>query len=76
MIELGKYKKKLNIIEDQLGCPTYAQDFAKAILKIISNIETKKMKSGIFHFCGKNQCSWYEFASIIFTEAKKMNFKV
>jgi len=75
MLKLGLSNKKLNIVSDQQGCPTYAQDFAKMINIVLGKIYNKKIHSDLFHFCGDQQCSWYDFASYIFEEAKILGFK-
>lgn len=75
MLKLGSTNKKLNIVSDQMGCPTYAQDFAKVINTILKKIFSKKINSGLFHFCGDKPCSWYEFAKYIFEEAQILGFK-
>ena len=76
MIDLGKENQELSIIQDQLGCPTYAQDIATAIICLVSKIAKNNSESGVFHFCGDNSCSWYEFAKVIFKEAKSLGFEV
>jgi dTDP-4-dehydrorhamnose reductase len=70
MLHLGTSRKELNIVGDQRGCPTYAQDIAKAIILIIEDINTDKIKSGTYHYCGDEPCTWFEFANDIFFEAK------
>ena len=75
MLKLGSSNKKLNIVSDQQGCPTYAQDFAKIINIVLVKIYNKKIHSDLFHFCGDQQCSWYDLASYIFEEAKILGFK-
>ena len=62
-----KTKEKLNIVSDQIGSPTYANDIAIAILKII---ESKKFSeasqiSEVFHYSNDGECSWYDFAKEI-----------
>ena len=69
MITLGAERKQLDIVNDQIGCPTYAQDIARAIIWIIPQLNSSN-KSGIYHYCGYRQCSWYDFATIIFQIAK------
>lgn len=76
MIDLGKENNELHIIQDQFGCPTYAQDIANAILCIVLKIAKNQSESGVFHFCGDNPCSWYDFAKVIFKEAKLLGFEV
>ena len=70
MLSLGADKEELSIVDDQIGCPTYAQDIAISIKAIIPKIINKKISSGVFNYCGNQSCSWYKFAKIIFEEAK------
>ncbi|MEK0205828.1 dTDP-4-dehydrorhamnose reductase [Klebsiella michiganensis] len=69
MLKLGREKDSLGIISDQFGCPTYAGDIANAIITMIR----EKNNIGIYHFCGDEIVSWYEFAQRIFCQAKKNN---
>lgn len=74
MLHLGKERDELNIVGDQIGCPTYAQDIAKSIVRLISSLKTKNTNS-LFHFCGDDPISWYDFAVEIFKKAKLRNLK-
>jgi dTDP-4-dehydrorhamnose reductase len=75
MLRLGADRDELSIVGDQIGCPTYAQDIAKAIVSILSGLDLKGLSSGIYHYCGDESCSWYEFARAIFSEAKMRGLK-
>tara|TARA_B110001469_G_C9647851_1_gene328619 strand:- start:4375 stop:5256 length:882 start_codon:yes stop_codon:yes gene_type:complete len=75
MLRLGEDREELNIVGDQLGCPTYAQDIAKAIVTILPSLDFKGTASGLFHYCGNEPCSWYEFAQFIFSEAVALGLK-
>lgn len=57
VIEQLKNKKVIQIVNDQRGNPTYAEDLAHAIHRLI-----KKEEYGIFHVSGKDSCTRYEFA--------------
>lgn len=70
MLRLGAEHDELSVIEDQIGCPTYAQDIAKAIIIMMKQVKMKSPASGIFHYCGDQLCSWHEFAEVIFEEAR------
>ena len=59
ILKYSKQKPELKVVFDQIGTPTYAEDLALAILKIIVS---KKFVSGIFHFSNEGVCSWYDFA--------------
>lgn len=75
MLDLGSKNEELSIVRDQIGCPTYAQDIAKSIVAIIPQLDEKHELQGIYHYCGDEPCSWYEFAEAIFTEAGIHDFK-
>jgi dTDP-4-dehydrorhamnose reductase len=70
MLRLGKERDELSIVGDQIGCPTYAQDIAKAIVTILTGIESHNVSWGIYHYCGEEVTSWFSFAEAIFYEAK------
>jgi len=68
MLRLGEDRDKLNVVNDQVGSPTYATDLANAILKIIDSTgyQTKSPATEIYHYSNKGKVSWYEFAKEIF----------
>jgi dTDP-4-dehydrorhamnose reductase len=76
MLRLGAELDELNIVGDQVGCPTYAQDIAKTIVAILPYLLHEKNIQGIYHYCGDKQCSWYDFAKFIFSEASHLNYKI
>ena len=65
MLKLAKFRSELSIVDDQRGCPTYAGDIAETIITLICN----KVTGDIYHFCGNEEVSWYNFAQTIFDEA-------
>ena len=69
MLRLGADRVELNIVGDQIGCPTYAQDIAKSIVAILPFLDLEGSSLGIYHYCGDEPCSWYDFARAIFLEA-------
>ncbi|NAS19295.1 dTDP-4-dehydrorhamnose reductase [Clostridium butyricum] len=60
MRRLGKEKDSINVVNDQIGNPTHANDLAYHILKLIETDEY-----GVYHCTGKGECSWYDFAKMI-----------
>jgi len=73
MLNLFATKDELNIVADQFGQPTNANDLAEAIMKII---KSEKITPGIFNFSNLGRISWFDFAEKIaeLSEAKiKLN---
>ena len=64
MLRLSKDRSELNVIDDQIGSPTYTKDLAPLLVDMI---ETDKY--GIYHATNDGFCSWYEFAREIFNIA-------
>lgn len=64
MLNLTATKPALNVVFDQVGSPTYAQDLADAIFHII---EGRKFagNEGIYHYSNEGVCSWYDFTQLI-----------
>jgi dTDP-4-dehydrorhamnose reductase len=57
IMNAAKEKGHLEVVNDQRGNPTYAEDLAYHILKLILTDEY-----GIYHCIGNGECSWYDFA--------------
>jgi dTDP-4-dehydrorhamnose reductase len=72
MLRLGAERNELRIVGDQVGCPTYAQDIARAIVMILESLKSKEVSSCLYHFSGNFCCSWAEFSQAIFDEALKL----
>ncbi len=60
MLKLMAEKKSLNIIDEQIGTPTWAYGLARAIWTGIN-----KSMCGIFHWTDAGVASWYDFAVAI-----------
>lgn len=63
ILRLSDEKEELNVVEDQVGSPTYAHDLALSILKIIPQLTNSKV--AIYHYANKGKCSWFHFAKEI-----------
>lgn len=61
MLRLGTEKSELNIVADQIGCPTYTLDLAEATHTLVQSGET-----GIFHLTNSEPTTWADFATEIF----------
>jgi dTDP-4-dehydrorhamnose reductase len=76
MLRLAKERDTLGVVVDQVGCPTYAADIAKALIEIARQLHNGDGGSltqyGIYHYAGDEAVSWHSFAMAIFAEACKM----
>ena len=70
MLRLGADRNKLSVVGDQTGCPTYAQDIAKVIVRILDELGDQEV-IGTYNFCGDRECTWYELALEIFDNAQR-----
>ncbi len=61
MMRLGKERKELGVVFDQIGSPTYAFDLAKTILHIIE----EGVRPGVYHYSNEGVISWYDFTKAI-----------
>ncbi len=64
IMKYGKQKDELNVVFDQTGTPTYANDLAKAILHIV-NSEREITTTDIYHYSNEGITSWYDFAHAV-----------
>jgi dTDP-4-dehydrorhamnose reductase len=62
MSRLMQERDSLNVVNDQIGSPTYAADLAQAILTIITH---PHRQAGIYNYSNEGEISWYEFALAI-----------
>ncbi len=68
MLRLASNNNELSIVKDQIGGPTCAKDIADALWKIASDFYAGNGITGIYHFSGKPNSSWANFASEIFSQ--------
>ncbi|MBR4402105.1 MAG: dTDP-4-dehydrorhamnose reductase [Flavobacteriales bacterium] len=61
MIRLTSEKETIKVVNDQVGCPTYAGDLARVIYDIVEENKYEGSE-GVYHYVGGGDCSWYEFA--------------
>lgn len=67
MLRLGAEKEYINVVSDQIGSPTNAQNLTALIVDLIPKISSG-MKE-IYHFSNEGSCSWYELAQEIMKNA-------
>lgn len=64
MLRLGKEKKEIRVVSDQIGSPTYTKDLARVICDMLPT-----EKYGIYHVRNEGFISWFEFAKMIMEKA-------
>ena len=62
MSSLMNERDSLNIINDQIGSPTYAKDLAEVIINIINY---KDWTPGLYNYSNEGEVSWFDFAKLI-----------
>ena len=55
---------EVTVVTDQVGCPTYTGHLADALLELLAGEDF-----GVHHVTAAGECSWFEFAGEIFSQA-------
>lgn len=73
MVNAGAKNTHLKVVGDQYGCPTNADDLARAILDIAHQVEAgwQDRFAGIYHACGRGETSWHGLAVAALEEATR-----
>lgn len=66
MLNISETKEELDVVNDQIGSPTYTVDLARLLVDMQ---ETEKY--GIYHATNDDYCSWADFARYIFLTNNK-----
>ncbi|PYE24430.1 dTDP-4-dehydrorhamnose reductase [Rhizobium sp. PP-CC-3A-592] len=68
MLRVAADRDEMNVVADQVGCPTSALDIADAVLAVAGNLlkSDDAALRGIFHLTNAGRASWAEFATEIF----------
>ena len=65
MLKVGKTHDTLQVVNDQIGTPTYTKDLARLLVDMIES-----EKYGVYHATNEGgYISWYDFAREIFRQA-------
>jgi len=60
IIGLGQDRDSIEVVDDQVGCPTFTRDLGFALSVVV-----RSKNYGIYHVCNSERCSWYDFATEI-----------
>jgi dTDP-4-dehydrorhamnose reductase len=78
MLALAQTREEVRVVNDQIGCPTYAPDIAEAIVAVAHNLLKKPndpQLRGIFNLAGSGETNWAEFAAAIFASLAKKGMR-
>lgn len=67
MLELAARGQVIQVVDDQVGCPTYVPDLVKFMAELIATD-----RYGVYHASNAGSCSWYEFACEIFALCQEL----
>lgn len=71
MQRLSRERQSLNVVDDQIGAPTWSRQIAEATSQILARCKTPAgrfeigKRRGLYHLTAAGQASWYEFACAI-----------
>lgn len=65
MQRLLQEREQLNVVDDQVGAPTWAGDIATATAALIQRWQQGHQAWGTYHFTAGGETSWFGFASAI-----------
>ena len=74
ILRLSETRDSLTIVNDQIGGPTCARDIANTCVSIAQQLIKEPWKTGVYHYTGQPDVSWYQFANEILEQAG--HFKV
>ena len=68
MLRLSENRDEINVVADQFGCPTSANDIAAAVVTIARKLveDSSAPLRGVFHLSGTGETNWANFAKQIF----------
>ncbi len=68
ILRLSAEREELQVVDDELGSPTYAGDLADALLEILV---ARRFVEGVYHYTNLGECSRWEFACEICRMAQR-----
>jgi dTDP-4-dehydrorhamnose reductase len=63
MLDLGRERDEVRVVDDQRGSPTFVGHLAEATREVL------ELPQGIWHVAADGECTWAEFAREIFDQA-------
>jgi dTDP-4-dehydrorhamnose reductase len=77
MLKLGFEKEHLEVVDDQVGSPTYVDDLASmTLLALDKGLGSDSFPSGLYHLVNQGWASWWAFADEIFRLARSKGLEL
>lgn len=76
MLRLAKDRQELSVINDQFGAPTGAELLADSTAHAIRVALAKPEVAGTYHLVASNTTTWYDYAALVFEEARNAGLKL
>jgi dTDP-4-dehydrorhamnose reductase len=70
MLKLAREKSVLRIVDDQIGSPTWARDYAVATAGLLTDPGRLREAPGIYHLSAQSHCSRQQWAQQLVSHAK------
>ena len=67
----GEVAGPLRVVDDQAGCPTYADDLATALRQLVA-----ASANGVVHLCNRGAITWWDFARAILDETGHADLEI
>ncbi len=74
MLRVAETRDELNVVDDQMGSPTYAPHIADGILQIVEKLDRNEAADepwGLFNMAGGGQTTWCGLAKEIFNQSRQ-----
>ena len=77
MLRLAREKEEVAVVDDQIGCPTFAGDAADGILELAQAIVREPLEGHLtLHMAGPDYATRFDLAQEIFLRAKPLGLAV
>jgi dTDP-4-dehydrorhamnose reductase len=70
MLKLAREKPELRIVDDQIGSPTWARDYADAMARLLIHPGRLREAAGIYHLSAQSCCSRLQWAQWLISQAQ------
>jgi dTDP-4-dehydrorhamnose reductase len=68
MLRLGRERREIRVVNDQVGAPTWSRAIAEATVPVVARLLSRSgdQPHGVYHLPSSGKATWFEFASAIF----------